>query len=67
MRDYLYGDPAMILEGEERRKRGCYACALSKRGEKDGKVRSYCDAEMPGYPDNEVDRCLMGRRVWQSK
>lgn len=50
----------MILEGEQRRKKGCYACALSDRKEIEGKWRSYCQAGISGYPDNEVGKCVMG-------
>lgn len=62
MRSFEYGDPAMILEGKQRRKKGCYACALSKRGERNGKVRSYCEVDQPGYPDNNIKTCEWGRR-----
>ena len=51
MRSYQYGNPANILEGEERRKKGCYSCKLSKRGLMKGKIRSYCELDKQGYPD----------------
>lgn len=66
-RSYQFGNPANILEGEQRRKKGCYACALSDRKEIDGKMRSYCQAEMSGYPDNNVETCTMGVPKWRNK
>ncbi len=62
MRRYEYGNPAMIIEGEWRRRHGCFACKFSKRGEIDGKIRSYCELSQEGYPDNAVDQCQWGRR-----